>query len=103
MFKGIVYESDKFTFRIMKKMKFYYSKSAIYSIALLVFVSLFVGCENQPMTNTNVTTNTNTNTITTANANVANAAPVNNKNVAGLPVTLPVLDAIFFDKVFLSN
>jgi lipoprotein-anchoring transpeptidase ErfK/SrfK len=79
-------------------MKFNHSKSAIYSIALLVFVSLFIGCENQPMTNTNVAINTNT--ITTANANVANAAPVNNKNVAGLPVTLPVLDAMFFDESF---
>ncbi|MGI9054619.1 MAG: L,D-transpeptidase family protein [Pyrinomonadaceae bacterium] len=34
------------------------------------------------------------------NANVANTAPVNNKTTAALPVTLPVMDAMFFDESF---
>jgi len=92
---------NKFTFRIMKKMKFYHSKSVIYSFAFLVFISLLSSCDTPSVTNTNVTANANT--VSTANANVANvanAAPVNNKNVAQLPVTLPVLDAMFIDEGF---
>ena len=82
----------------MKKMKFYHSKSAIYSIAFLVFISLLSGCDVPPTTNTNVAANTNTSSA--ANNNAANAAPAIKKNVAGLPVTLPVLDAMFFDEGF---
>ncbi|MBA2735954.1 MAG: L,D-transpeptidase, partial [Pyrinomonadaceae bacterium] len=85
----------------MKKMKFYHSKSEIYSIAFLIFIGLLSSCDTPSVTNTNVTANANT--VSTANANVANAAnaaPVNNKNVAQLPVTLPVLDAMFIDEGF---
>jgi lipoprotein-anchoring transpeptidase ErfK/SrfK len=82
----------------MKKMKFYHSKTAISSIALLVFAGLLAGCNNQPMTSANVNTNTNSNI--TANTNAANVSPINNKTVVGLPVTLPVLDAMFFDEEF---
>ncbi|HEY0657565.1 MAG TPA: hypothetical protein VGD05_03780, partial [Pyrinomonadaceae bacterium] len=82
----------------MKKMKFYYSKSAILSIAFLIFTGLLSGCETQPNTNTNPAAATNT--IPATNTNVAVAPPANNRNAASLPVTLPVLDAMFFDEEF---
>ncbi len=84
-------------------MIFYHAKSAIYTIALVAFASLLSGCENPTVTNTNASANTNT-TVTT-NANVANVAPtaVNNKKVAALPVTLPVMDAMFFDESFITE
>ncbi len=79
-------------------MKFYHVKSAIYSGAFLAFVFLLSGCENPAVTNVNVSPNTNASIVT--NTNVANTAPVNNKTAAALPVTLPVMDAMFFDESF---
>jgi len=82
----------------MKNIKFYHAKFASYSAVFLAFVFLLSGCENPAVTNTNVSPNTNASIMT--NANVANTAPVNNKTTAALPVTLPVMDAMFFDESF---
>ncbi len=82
----------------MKNIKFYHAKFASYSAVFLAFVLLLSGCENPAVTNANVSPNTNASIMT--NANVANTAPVNNKTTAALPVTLPVMDAMFFDESF---
>ncbi|HEX8289015.1 MAG TPA: L,D-transpeptidase [Pyrinomonadaceae bacterium] len=82
----------------MKKLNFYHSKTVIYSIVLLIFAAFLGGCEAPTVTNTAPATNTNTAPAT--NANIAQAPPTNNRNVAALPVTLPVLDAMFFDEGF---
>ncbi len=70
----------------------------------LTFAVLGVGCvppENAPV-NTNTAVNTST---APTNANTAPVnAPVNNtENAARMPVTLPVLDAMFFDENFIEE
>jgi lipoprotein-anchoring transpeptidase ErfK/SrfK len=83
----------------MKKMKFTYVKPAVFSIAFFIFTSLLTGCETQPVTNTSSPVNVNTSPA--VNANVAIAPPASNPtNAASLPVTLPVLDAMFYDESF---
>ncbi len=64
---------------------------------LLVGVILFsIGCEVPPSTSTNVNVAVNSNTVV-ANTNIAPTnAPVENKEMAAkMPITLPVLDAMF--------
>lgn len=80
--------------RIKTKFSFF-SKAALLSAAAL----LAIGCEAPPTTNANVGVNTN---VAVANTNTAPvSAPIENKEMASrLPVTLPVLDAMFSDESF---
>jgi lipoprotein-anchoring transpeptidase ErfK/SrfK len=66
-------------------------------VTALTFLLGLTGCVSQPAAN--VTSNTTTNTTTTNSAATTNAptAGANRTNVNYLPVTLPVLDALFYE------
>lgn len=67
----------------------------IFLIVALTLLLAGLGCATQPATNANSNATANT---TTTNAPVnAPAAPANRTNVNYLPVTLPVLDALFYE------
>ncbi len=82
----------------IKKTIFTKTCAAFLSVGAVLFLN---GCEVPPTTTTNANVAVNTN-IATANANPAPvSAPVENKETANrLPVTLPVLDAMFGDENF---
>ena len=84
-------------------MKFQFSAprfNKIFYILPLSATLLTVGCEAPPATNT--TANTATTTANTAPVSTPATAPAENKPAAtaALPVTLPVLDAMFADETF---
>ena len=84
----------------MKQAKFYQPRNLIFLVLALVLVGFGTACvpPEQPSVNTQV--NTNANLTQPVNANVANtAAPAKAQN-DNLPVTLPVLDAMFYDEEF---
>ena len=64
-------------------------------LAVFTFLLAGAGCATQPTGNANSTTTTNT-TTTNATAN-ASGTGANRANVNYLPVTLPVLDALFYE------
>lgn len=90
-----------------KKMKFQIkklSRTKVSAAVLSIGAALFaVGCEAPPTTttttNANVAVNTNT-AIANTNAAPVNAPTENKEMAARLPVTLPVLDAMFGDENF---
>ncbi|MCY7347528.1 MAG: L,D-transpeptidase [Pyrinomonadaceae bacterium] len=65
------------------------------SIAFLAF-----GCEPPTTTTNTATVNTNTAAVNSAPVNSANTAVVNKESQSKMPVTLPVLDAMFSDEAF---
>jgi len=81
-------------------MKFQIKKSGLAKVSAAVLsvgaILFTIGCEVPPSTSTNANVAVNTNTAV-ANANTAPTnAPVENKEMAAkMPVTLPVLDAMF--------
>jgi lipoprotein-anchoring transpeptidase ErfK/SrfK len=82
-------------------MKLYRTK--IFTLFFTFSLLSFYGCAPQPQVNTNTSPNINTNqentTATATNTNVAK--PAENKEAAlAMPVTLPVLDAMFSDEQF---
>jgi lipoprotein-anchoring transpeptidase ErfK/SrfK len=64
-------------------------------IAVFTFLLAGAGCTTQPASNTS--SNTTTNTATTNTTANAPAPGANRTNVNYLPVTLPVLDALFYE------
>lgn len=85
------FQSKKFSFN-----KIVY----IFSFAFVLFT---FGCEQPPATTNTAAANTTTTTVnTTATAASPAAAPAQAK-VAALPVTLPVLDAMFADETFAAD
>jgi hypothetical protein len=69
----------------------------------IVTIFLFIGCEQPPAANANTNVSANTAAVNTAASNVSNisVASVPNKEAqAKMPVTLPVLDAMFSDESF---
>lgn len=84
----------------MKQVKYNQSKKFILLVLALVISGFGAACvpPDQPGGNTQV--NTNTNSAQPVNANVANTAPAKVGNNSNLPVTLPVLDAMFYDEEF---
>ncbi|HEX8173759.1 MAG TPA: L,D-transpeptidase family protein [Pyrinomonadaceae bacterium] len=71
-------------------------KSFRFICLIITFALLFAvaGCATQPTANTGTTANTTTSNTTTTNTTTAGA---NRTNVNYLPVTLPVLDALFYE------
>ncbi len=65
-----------------------------------VFISANLACQNQPQNQVETNTNTSNSVVANTNTNVANSAPTAKKNTVKLPVTLPVLDAMFYDEGF---
>jgi hypothetical protein len=63
-------------------------------IVTFAFLLAMVGCATQPTGNTGTTANTTTTNTTTTNTATAGA---NRTNVNYMPVTLPVLDALFYE------
>jgi lipoprotein-anchoring transpeptidase ErfK/SrfK len=81
-------------------MKLYQSKISVLFFTFILFS--FYGCAPQEQGNTNTIANTNNNPVNTtapANANVAKPAE-NTEAALAMPVTLPVLDAMFGDEQF---
>lgn len=85
----------------MKKAKFYQSKNFIFLVLAFVLFGFGTACVPPEQSNANTQIDTNANSTQIANANVANtAAPAKAQNNSHLPVTLPVLDAMFYDEQF---
>ena len=88
------------TIDLQQKMNFQIKKLGLAKVSaavLLVGVILFsIGCEVPPSTSTNVNVAVNSNTVV-ANTNIAptNASVENKEMAAKMPITLPVLDAMF--------
>jgi lipoprotein-anchoring transpeptidase ErfK/SrfK len=84
----------------MIKAKVHQSKSFILIALALFYVVFGAACVQPEQSNANTTINANS--TQTANANVANTttAPVKTQSNINLPVTLPVLDAMFYDEQF---
>lgn len=94
------------TITFNKKMKYQIKNTSltkIFAAVLSVGVALFsVGCEVPPSNSTGANVAANSNTVV-ANTNTA-PAPVENKELAArMPVTLPVLDAMFGDVNFANE
>ena len=71
--------------------------------AVIGFALIFTACSPQMPTQSNSSANTiNTQTVN-INSNVNNTAPTVKKNSVNLPVTLPVLDAMFYDESFTAE
>ncbi|MGI8638693.1 MAG: L,D-transpeptidase [Pyrinomonadaceae bacterium] len=88
-------------------MKFKFEKRYVGKLNLLFFLTAIIlftfGCEPPPTTNTNVNVNAvpvNTNTNTSA---TPVAVEKNNNSETAMPVTLPVLDAMFTDENFAKD
>ncbi len=88
----------------LKSKKFSIEKSIalIFTIGL-IFISF--GCEQPtaPVTNTNVNSPTNTAAVNTAPTNLSNTSVPNKEAQVKMPVTLPVLDAMFSDEDFANE
>ena len=86
----------------MKKAKnFNQSKTFIFLVLALFLSGLVTACVPPEQSNGNTQTNTNSFSAQTSNTNVANTAqPVKTQSNSHLPVTLPVLDAMFYDEEF---
>ena len=84
----------------MKQVNFNQSITFILLVLALALSGLGTACvpPDQPSGNNQV--NTNTNSSQPVNANVTNTAPARVRNNSNLPVTLPVLDAMFYDEEF---
>ena len=84
--------------------RFYRAFKAGSPFLTLAFVLFFAACEQPPQTTQNQpepSVNTNVNSAAApATANTNTAPPMNEANAANLPVTLPVLDAMFADESF---
>jgi len=88
-------------------MKFNFEKTIF---GKTIFLSFFIttilfsfGCE-PPATNTNATANTNANgSVSNMTANATNTSAQNNPSTPAMPVTLPVLDAMFSDESFAAD
>jgi len=81
-------------------MKLYQTK--IFTLFFTFSLFGFYGCAPQPQVNTNTSPNINANqenTTVAANTNVAKPAE-NKESALAMPVTLPVLDAMFSDEQF---
>jgi len=85
-------------------MKIQFKKMRIEKLIGLVFSSVLVllsfGCEPPNTTTTNTTGNANTVAVNSAPSNAANTAIPNKEARSKMPVTLPVLDAMFADETF---
>lgn len=70
-------------------------------VFLIAAAFIFTGCE-PPKTNVTTNANTNTNSVSTNTASSANSQPatVNKERQSRMPVTMPVLDAMFSDESF---
>ncbi len=92
-------DPEQETFRIMNKNYSFRTKTLILSTLISVFILLGTACV-APTEPAN-TTQTNANVNPSANANTANAANTETgENTYRLPVTLPILDAMFYDEGF---
>lgn len=80
----------------IKKSGFGKASAAVLSIGAVLFS---IGCEVPPTTNANVAVNTNT-AVAVTNSAPMNAAVENKETSSRMPVTLPVLDAMFGDENF---
>lgn len=85
-------------------MKIQFKKMRGEKLIGLVFSSSLVllsfGCEPPNTTTTNTTGNANTVAVNSAPSNSANTAVPNKESRSKMPVTLPVLDAMFADETF---
>ena len=84
----------------MKQAKYNQTRKFILLVLALVLSGLGAACVPPDQSSGNNQTNTNTNLTQPVNAGVANTAPARAQNNANLPVTLPVLDAMFYDEEF---
>jgi hypothetical protein len=84
----------------MKQVKYNQSKTLILLVLALVLTGLGTACMPPDQAGGNNQVNINTNSSQPANANVTNTAPARARNNSNLPVTLPVLDAMFYDEEF---
>ena len=84
----------------MKQAKFYQSKNFIFLVLALVLVGFGTACVPPEQSSFNTQANANANLAQPVNANVANTAAPAKANNSNLPVTLPVLDAMFYDEEF---
>ncbi|MDQ3064462.1 MAG: hypothetical protein M3R14_16600, partial [Acidobacteriota bacterium] len=69
----------------------------------IVTIFLSIGCEPPPAATTNTNVSANTAAVNTATSNVSNTSVTsvpNKESQAKMPVTLPVLDAMFSDESF---
>ncbi|HEX9959485.1 MAG TPA: L,D-transpeptidase [Pyrinomonadaceae bacterium] len=84
-------------------MKLYQSK--IFALFFTLVSLSFYGCAPPPQGSTNTGANTNTNPVNTTVATNTNAAKPaeNNESALAMPVTLPVLDAMFSDEQFAAE
>lgn len=67
----------------------------IYLVSALTFLMVWAGCATQPTTNVNSTTSVNT--TTNSESSTSTKTDANRTNVNYLPVTMPVLDALFYE------
>jgi lipoprotein-anchoring transpeptidase ErfK/SrfK len=80
-----------------------FEKKSIVLIFSFALIALFSACEAPPTAVNTNSANTNTNLTNTNSAPAPVTAPKNNEAELRMPVTLPVLDAMFFDENFANE